>query len=380
MYPRISTIIPVGVLFVTIFVATSAFGADEEEIGAETDKKIVAQFGLYEDKKIQSYVEDVGQRVLSKVGEPEYDYHFKVLDNEMVNAFALPGGYIYVTRGLLAAVHSEAGLAGVIGHEIGHVIGHHAMKQMKRSLGSMLLTLGAIAASKEVRENAAAWLTVTTSLSSQIMAGYGREMEMESDQIGMITAHEAGYDPVGIVNFLHTMRMLEQLGAQTYHGFMATHPDTVTRIIGAEEKASLLQARDEPYKLYRERYLDAIEGLRYGKPKWRKRTYPPYVIHIHTVMEKETFRSIARDVSKDEALGIEIAALNNMDVNDELQPGYRIKTIVSAESVTKPLLTKRKKEKKDEVGSGTGNGKGGKGDRGREIVNSRTKGKDRKYP
>ena len=355
-------------VFVMIFVAGPAFGADEEEVGAETDKKIVAQFGLYEDKKIQEYVTDVGQKVLAKVGNPEYEYHFKVLDHEMVNAFALPGGYVYVTRGLLAAVHSEAGLAGVLGHEIGHIIGHHGMKQMKRSLGSMLLTLGAIVASQEVRNNAAAWLTVTTSLSSQVMAGYGREMEMESDQIGMITVHEAGYDPIGIVNFLHTMRMLEQLGAQTYHGFMATHPDTITRIIGAEEKASLLQARGEPYKLYRSRYLDAIEGVRYGKPKWRKRTFPPYVIHIHTVAEDETFRSIARDVSGDEALGIEIAAINNMDVNDVIEPGYRIKTIVPAESETKPLLKRKKKEKKDEVGSGTGDGKGGQGDRRRKVV------------
>ena len=365
---RLFSALPVAAIFVAIFVAGSAFAADEEEVGAETDKKIVAQFGLYEDKKIQEYVTDVGQRVLAKVGAPEYEYHFKVLDHEMVNAFALPGGYIYVTRGLLAAVHSEAGLAGVLGHEIGHVIGHHGMKQMKRSLGSMLLTLGAMAASQEVRNNAAAWLTVTTSLSSQIMAGYGREMEMESDQVGMITVHEAGYDPAGIVNFLHTMRMLEQLGAQTYHGFMASHPDTITRIIGAEEKASLLQARGEPYRLYRSRYLDAIEGVRYGKPKWRKKTYPPYVIHIHTVMEKETFRSIARDVSGNEALGIEIAAINNMDVNDEIEPGYKIKTIVPAESETKPLLEKEKRREKNEVSPGTGDGKGGQGDRWREIV------------
>ncbi|VAX16710.1 hypothetical protein MNBD_NITROSPINAE01-527 [hydrothermal vent metagenome] len=327
-------------------------GVDEETIGKETDKKIVAQFGLYDNPELQKYVQRVGRKVLSAVSEPGFEYHFKLLDHEMINAFALPGGYIYVTRGLLAALNSEAALAGVLGHEIGHVIGHHAVKQMKKSMSSLLLTLAGLAASQEVRENAAAWLTVTSSLSSQILMGYGREMEMESDQVGMSVAYDSGYTPSGIVDFLNTMRDFERLGARGYHGFQATHPDTIKRIIDAEGKADILKARGGPIGLFRDRYLDAIDGLRYGKPKARKRTLPPYKIKIHTVKEGETFRSIAEDSAKDKGLALIIATLNAMDHNTPLKAGYRIKTLVPEESVTQKLM----EVKEDEVGAGDSDG------------------------
>lgn len=261
-------------------------GPDETEIGRNADKEIVHAYGLYDDEKLQAYVREVGEKTLAEVVEPEYEYHFKLMDDAMINAFALPGGYIYVTRGLLAVLNSEAALAGVIGHEIGHVIGHHGVKKMKKSIGQTLLMLGGLAVSQDIRENAGAWLTVTTSLSQQILLGYGREMEMESDQQGMILTHEAGYDPRGIVGFLQSLRALEKLGGRGYHGFQATHPDTIVRIIESEGKAGILAERGKEYRFYRDKYLDAIEGLRYGKPKWRGKTLPPHRIHIHTVKKR----------------------------------------------------------------------------------------------
>ncbi|VAX16402.1 Putative Zn-dependent protease [hydrothermal vent metagenome] len=316
----------------------SSLRVSEEELGRETDKQIVAQFGLYEDKKIQEYVRSVANKVLATIREPEFEYHFKVLNHEMVNAFALPGGYIYVTRGLLAMLDSEAALAGVIGHEIGHVIGHHATKQSKKSIGSLLLALGGLVASEDIRNNAAAWLTVTTTLSQQILLGYGRDMEMESDQVGMIASYEAGYSPEGIVAFLRSLRTNERLSGRGYHGFVATHPDTIIRIIEAQGKSEILEARGGKVKFYRDKYLDSINGIRYGKPKWRRKTLPPYVINIHTVKEGETFRSIAKNISGDEGMALEIAVLNSMDHNTPLIPGYRIKTLVPIKSTTAPLL------------------------------------------
>ncbi len=321
---------------------SNSLRVSEEELGRETDIKIVAQFGLYEDKKIQDYVKSVAKRVLAQIREPEFEYHFKVLNHEMINAFALPGGYIYVTRGLLAMLDSEAALAGVIGHEIGHVIGHHATKQSKKSIGSLLLALGGLVASEDIRNNAAAWLTVTTTLSQQILLGYGRDMEMESDQVGMIASYDAGYSPDGIVGFLRSLRTNERLSGRGYHGFVATHPDTITRIIEAQGKSDILQARGGKVQFYREKYLDAINGLRYGKPKWRRKTLPPYIIDIHTVKEGETFRSIAKNISGDEGMALEIAVLNSMDHNTPLTPGFRIKTLVPIKSTTTPLLEPRK--------------------------------------
>ncbi|MBI4828621.1 MAG: M48 family metalloprotease [Nitrospinae bacterium] len=348
----------------TLFAAAPALalfeGTDEEEIGKKTDQEIVKGYGLYEDERVQEYVRGVGRRVLEKVAQPEFEYHFKVVDHEMVNAFALPGGYIYVTRGLLAALNSESALAGVLGHEIGHVIGHHAVKQMKKSIAQTLLALGGLAVSKDARENAAAWLTVTSTISGQILSGYGREMEVESDQVGMILAHDAGYDPEGIVHFLKSLRTFEQLGAQTYHGFMATHPDTISRIIETEGKAGLLAARDGVYNLQRDRYLDAIDGLRYGAPKRKGLTYPPYKLHIHTVEPGDTFRALAEKYSKDATLGLETAALNGMELDAPLAPGLRIKTLVPAETVIREIKMKKKpgeEETTDEIGPGTGDGK-----------------------
>ncbi|HEB73537.1 MAG TPA: LysM peptidoglycan-binding domain-containing protein [Nitrospirae bacterium] len=349
---------------------------DEEEMGRKADEQIVHAYGLYDDEKLQAYVRKVGKRVLAEVVEPQYEYHFKLMDDAMVNAFALPGGYIYVTRGLLAVLNSEAALAGVIGHEIGHVIGHHAVKKMKKSIGQTLLALGGLIASKDIRANAGAWLTITTSLSQQILLGYGRDMEMESDQEGLILTHEAGYDPHAIVGFLQSLRTLEKLGGRGYHGFQATHPDTIVRIIQAEEKAGILSGRGKDYQFYRDRYLDMIEGLRYGRPKWHGKTLPPYKIHIYTVKKGDTFRSIAEDVSGNQALALEMATLNAMDHNDALTPGMRIKTLVEEKSSNRILERKHKKEKKDEVSAGTGDGKIGKTGR-REKADKKSEKSDR---
>jgi predicted Zn-dependent protease len=347
-------------LIVAALCSTSASalfdGADEEAMGKETDKEIVRAYGLYDDPKVSEYVEDVGKRVLSKIREPQFEYHFKTVDHEMVNAFALPGGYIYVTRGLLATLNTEAALAGVLGHEIGHVTGHHSVRQMKKQLGSTLLMLGGLAASEDIRQNAGAWLTVSASMSQQILLGYGREFEMESDQAGMLAAYDAGYDPNGIVSFLKSLRSVEMLGGQSYHGFSATHPDTVTRIIEAEGKSDLLTARGGSVKDQRDRYLDAIEGLRYGKPAWRGKTLPPYVIHVHTVKQGETLRSIVTDVTGDESLALETAVLNALDTEAPLKPGFRLKTLKPVKSQTENLL--KNEESENEISGRTGDGKG----------------------
>ncbi len=350
-------------------------GADEEEIGKENDKAIIAQYGLVRDPALQEYVRNVGRRVLRQIKDPEFDYRFKVVDIDMVNAFALPGGYIYVTRGLLAAINSEAELANILGHEIGHVVGHHSVKQMKKNLGSLLLTLGVLAASEEARSNAGAWVAVSQSLSQQIISGYGRENEMESDRIGMISAYDAGYDPAGMSRFLHSLRRMERQKAIGYHGFMSTHPDTVSRIIEADQASSLLRNREKKAGEFRERYLEAIAGLPYGKVE----TFggrPPYTIELYTVKEGDTWRSLTAQNSGDEGMAIETAALNGVEVDATVKPGEVVKTIVPYQ--TKKLELREENER--EVGIGTGDGKGGQNDRSDKKSDPGTEGADRRNP
>ncbi len=106
-------------------------------------------------------------------------------------------------------------------------------------------------------------------------------------------------------------------------------------------------------KRFRDRYLDMIDGLRYGKPKWRGKTLPPYKIVIHTVKKGETYRSIAATITGDASMALKIATINSMDHNTPLTPGYRIKVLVPVKSITKKLMDK-KKEKKNEIGAGAG--------------------------
>jgi predicted Zn-dependent protease len=348
---------PVLIIFLCLVAFTAApanalfEGADEEAIGRENHRAIIARFGKMKDEKLNAYVDEVGRRVLREVRDPEFDYTFTLLDTEMINAFALPGGYVYVTRGLLAALNDEASLANVIGHEIGHVINHHSVKQMRKSLGSLLLTLGGMAVSQDVRNNAGAWVAVSQSVSQQIILGYGREFEMESDQVGMITSHDAGYDPSGMSAFLATLRRMERLTAVNYHGFMATHPDTVSRIIEADQTATFLKIRGGRNKAYRERYLAAIDGLAYGKAN-ALGDATPYRIAVRTVAEGDTFRSLAREANGEEGLGIQIAAMNNKEVDAPLTPGALVKVIVPVKS----KLLQLHEEASDEVGAGIGDG------------------------
>ena len=203
----------------------------EIEIGRSGDKQIVFQFGIYQDKSLQLYVNTIGQKLVSKLFNKEFrKFHFKLVDSSEINAFALPGGYVYVTRGLLAALNSESELASVIGHEIAHVTLHHGAKLMIRSIGAQIFSVGGAIASPK---NAHKWLAVSTALFQQINMGYGREAELESDLQGILNSVEAGYHPISMVNFLKNLRKQEIMSGQAYHGFQASHPETKERIVKA---------------------------------------------------------------------------------------------------------------------------------------------------
>ena len=299
----------------------------ELSMGKGADKQIVQQMGIYQDKPLQLYVNRVGQKLVSNLSDKVFRrYFFKLVDSSDINAFALPGGYVYVTRGLLAMLNSEAELAGVLGHEIAHVTLHHGAKMMVRSIGAQILSIGAAVANPQ---NAGQWLLVSSAMFQQINLGYGREAELESDAQGILTVTESGYHPIGIVNFLKNLRKQEIMTGQSYHSFQATHPDTKDRIIKADLMASSVKRRKKNLILSREVYLSKIKGLEYGgkiRGK-RERNYKPQYIDIYEVQPGDTFQSIADKELEDKKLDLDISVLNGRKESSQPVPGELIKLI-----------------------------------------------------
>jgi predicted Zn-dependent protease len=300
----------------------------ELAMGQEADKQVIAQFGLYDDKSLQLYVNGIGQKLVSTLSDKEFNkYFFKVVDSSEINAFALPGGYIYVTRGILATVNSEAELAGILGHEIGHVTQHHGAKQIVRSIGAQILAIGAAIANPQ---HAGEWLIVSSQMFNQINLGYGRDAELESDAHGLVSAYQAGYDPRSMVDFLKGLRQHEMMSGQAYHSFQATHPDTKERIIKTGSLSeSIINREEKSVTKNRKEYLNYVRGLSFGGKKHRgdRKNYKEKYIDIYEVQLGDTFKSIAVKELGDEREDLTIAVMNGHRLEDSLEPGQLLKLV-----------------------------------------------------
>lgn len=312
-----------------------AISADAEaDIGREADKEISKIYDYYDDKKVQEYVSSVGSRLLSSISNAEFTYYFKVVKSSQVNAFALPGGYIYVTTGILGFLNSEAELAGVLGHEIGHVTSHHAIRQQRKAIAGMIAMLGGVAASAlnpSMQKHSGDLLLLTQSLLSQVMLGYSREYEMESDRLGLVYLYNAGYNPKRLVYFLKNLKFQEMMEGRAYHGFFATHPDTKNRIIAASDMANSLANRGGRQEILSDIYLSHLKGLLCSGPKDkrdRKGEMNKRYIDIYTAQAGDTIKGIAETVMKSPKDSFRIAVINNKREDSPLKEGERIKIIV----------------------------------------------------
>src|SRR5262249_18641583 len=193
----------------------------ELEIGREGHQAIVDEYGRYDDPKIAAYVDSVGQSLARVSHLPSIGWTFTVLDDPAVNAFATPGGYIYITRGILAHLNSEAQLAGVLGHEIGHVTARHTAQQItKQEIAGVGLTLASVLSQEFRRYSDAA-----QSALGLLMLKYSRDDETQADELGVEYSARAGYDPREMPG---TYRMLKRVGeraGQRLPAFLSTHPD-----------------------------------------------------------------------------------------------------------------------------------------------------------
>lgn len=232
-------------------------------MGAEQHPKVVAQFGgAVKDARLTRWVEDLGRRLAAAADQSGFEWHFTVLDSDVVNAFALPGGYVYVTRGLLALAKDEAEVAGVLAHEIAHVTARHSVARATRSTITDLLAAGVgIALGND---------TVAQLLnlgSGAMLASYSREQELEADTLGVQTLARAGYDPFAQATFLETLRRYEQYTSlrtgNNGGGFdlFATHPPTEERVnLAAQQARRYPPGGQRPVSPY----LQAIDGMIWG--------------------------------------------------------------------------------------------------------------------
>jgi len=238
--------------------------SEEGALGQKEHPKILAAYGgAYEDPELQRYVDSLGQLLAQTSELPDQTWTFTVLNSDTVNAFALPGGYIYVTRGLIALAEDEAELAGVIGHEIGHVTARHAAQRYGQSL---LTGIGAVAAGILLGGQAA---NIASGIGQMHVASYSREQENEADSLGIRYMARAGHDPAAMSSFLRKLEAQKQLLARILNqsgsgetSYLSTHPPTMERVqkTAAEGTATpvvdAMRARDV--------FLDRIDGMIYG--------------------------------------------------------------------------------------------------------------------
>lgn len=239
--------------------------AQEIKVGAQEHQKIVRSFGILPSSHpVQIYVSKVGQKVAVDTERPDVRYQFFVLDSPTMNAFALPGGYVYVTRGLLAQANSEAELASVLAHEIAHITARHSAERYSRGV---LTTLGAIAVAAAADSSQVAQ---AAGIGSDLyIKSYSRQQESQADELGIRYLHRAGYTPEAMASFLshlgahdHLQGQITGRGSQKGLGYFSTHPHTQDRVVQAKGIAS--QYPQNANDVNRDRYLQAIDGITYG--------------------------------------------------------------------------------------------------------------------
>jgi predicted Zn-dependent protease len=238
--------------------------SEEIQLGGQTDADVVRQFGIYDDQRLNAYVNGLGQRMGKVSHRPRLDYHFKVLDVSVVNAFAVPGGYVYFTRGILASMNSEAELAGVMGHEIGHITARHSAQQISRAqLAQMGMAVGSIVSPEFRALSGLAGVGV-----QMLFLKFSRDNERQADDLGVEYASKVGYDASQMANFFETLdRMNPHSDKSGLPGWFTTHPnpedrEKVVRVRSREWQQKLGQKN---LKVGRNEYLSHIDGLVFGE-------------------------------------------------------------------------------------------------------------------
>ena len=269
---RSGVLIPVVLLGLVAACATNpvtgrrelAFMSEAQEIAIaqESDAQIKGEMGVYNDPELQAYVSDMGQRMARISERPQLPWRFTVVDVPAVNAFAVPGGAIYVTRGILPFLDSEAELAGVIGHEIGHVTARHSAQQYTRQVSGQvgLLALGIFV------PQARPFGQLSGQALGVLFMKYGRDDELQADRLGARYEATLGWDPAGAPAFLSTLgRLAEAAGDRRgVPNWMSTHPEPLSRVRDIQLTVDELKSTGGSFATNRDEWLRRVDGVVYG--------------------------------------------------------------------------------------------------------------------
>ncbi len=196
-------------VFYLLLGSSQVFALSEKEeikLGQAEHRKITARYGVYRDKSLQEYITMVGQRVANESSRPELTFHFTILNDDIINAFALPGGYVYITRGMLTHMNSESELAAVLGHEVAHITKKHAIRRQNRQKGlNILNTVLAIGTGQP------GLYELGNIFGGVLITGYSREFELDADEVGAQYMAKAGYSPEAMLKTIEILKAKDRI-------------------------------------------------------------------------------------------------------------------------------------------------------------------------
>lgn len=237
--------------------------AQEIAMGKEADPQIIQQFGLYDNKDLQDFINLKGKQMAAISHRPNLDYQFRIVDTDVLNAFAVPGGYVYFTRGIMAHFNNEAEFAGVLGHEIGHIAARHSVEQQRNAmLGQLGIITGMIISPEfgQFAEQASQGLGL-------LLLKFGRDAERESDRLGVEYSSKIGYDAHEMAGFFNTLERKRSDEGEAIPDFLSTHPNPGDRNVTVDKLATewgqKLNLKNPAVN--RNAYLNRIDGLIYGE-------------------------------------------------------------------------------------------------------------------
>lgn len=236
--------------------------SEEIAMGKKYDPQICQMYGVYNDQKIANYVNDLGQRMAKISHRPYLNYEIKVMDSPVINAFAVPGGYVYITRGILAYMNSEAELAGVMGHEIGHVTARHSAKQQSEAqLAQIGMGIGSVFI--EGFDQYAGFAGQAVGL---LFLKFGRDDERQSDRLGVEYSTKIGYNSNEMSKFFKVLDKMQSNGSNSLPDFLSTHPNPGERVVTVKNLTDKEQKKyqGQTFKINRNEYLNQIDGIVFG--------------------------------------------------------------------------------------------------------------------
>lgn len=260
--------------------------------GRKGHQQVLKEYPVYNNPQVQAYVNELGQRLAKQSHRQNLEWHFTVLDSPEINAFALPGGYVYVTRGIMAYLESEADLAGVIGHEIGHVTARHgaqrATRQQTAGIGVLAANiLGAVLESQGLKGAGSLVNQGSQGLAAGYIASYGRDQELQADKLGAEYLSRNHYDPKNMIDVITVLKNQERFAEdaaraagrppQERGGWLASHPSNDQRLRDIQQIAS--QYKGDYSDEGRARYLKVINGISFGESAAQGLTRGPHFYH-----------------------------------------------------------------------------------------------------